>query len=255
MPIIHRVVRPSPIWHDWFCALLSCLCMAAHAHAEPAETRPVITAECQMIVVPSKLALQLIPELSDPAKIAAAWPRVQSLIASGEATLAATLFGEGSDGKTITAASTEEFRYGTEFEPPEVPDSFYDSAGLLPKLSPEMLKNWPIVGITPTAFETRNLGQRMELTISATAGPSILACIYKITHTRLEHMDKIDAGRLANGERLSLEQPRISEMSDESSTTMESGTPKLLGVHRLPGGEGKFELFLLKLTTHLQKTP
>jgi hypothetical protein len=44
-------------------------------------------------------------------------------------------------------------------------------------------------------------------------------------------------------------------MKDQTNFGFESGQTHLLGVHRLPGPEGRFELFLLTITISPVKTP
>jgi hypothetical protein len=110
----------------------------------------------------------------------------------------------------------------------------------------EMLKNWPHVGITPTTFETRRVGQTLLLDVHRTKDGQAVICDAKVHDVRLERYTKIDAGRLANGERLFVEQPVFSDMFNNAQFLLQSGRPKLLGVHRLVGEkEGLFEFFVL----------
>src|SRR4051794_41141740 len=110
---------------------LLCAVLLSSAWAEPKQPvlsspgRPV-TAECQMIIVSDKQALQLVPSLSDDATKAATWAHVLEMVAKGEVTLAGTLLARGNLGEKLTASSVEEVRYPTEFNPPPVPESFFD---------------------------------------------------------------------------------------------------------------------------------
>ncbi|HEV7401312.1 MAG TPA: hypothetical protein VGO11_00215 [Chthoniobacteraceae bacterium] len=225
-------------------ALLLALPLCAQEPKSPlpeAKAQPpgAFAIECQMVTIPGKLVLSLVPELNDEAKTAAAFAKLQGMIASGEATLTAHLSSQGAWNQKMTSESIEEVRYATEYEPPQLPST----TPVEPSV--EVLKNWPLVGIVPTAFETRNVGQTLEFEAGRTADPKVVVCNYVAQHVRLEKFVKIDAGRLSNGDRLTVEQPYFTSMKDQSQVTLEHGRPKLIGVHRLPGQESVFELFIL----------
>jgi general secretion pathway protein D len=57
-----------------------------------------------------------------------------------------------------------EFRYPTEFDPPQIPQDFGNIAttGLLPGVS-QAAASFPVTPTTPTAFETRNTGVTLEV--------------------------------------------------------------------------------------------
>lgn len=65
---------------------------SAQSTDDPKERRWNITAECQMVVVPQKAALPLMPELLDEAKVEGAYEKVQQMIAAGEAEFASISF-------------------------------------------------------------------------------------------------------------------------------------------------------------------
>lgn len=223
-------------------ATLSVLCLAGLAIAQ--ETKDTqewsITAECQMILVPQKIALGLIAELSDDAKIDAAWPRVQQMIEQGQIESLASLVVKGRPGGKLIAETVEAMRYATEFDPPQVPDKLPHENAL------EVLKAWPVVGVTPTAFETRNVGQTLEMEASLSGDGNWLDVKVVPQHVRFLRWAKIDAGRLPNGERLSIEQPYFHTMKNNLELRLHNGQRVLLGVHKLPEPDQKFyELFVL----------
>lgn len=222
---------------------------AASPEVKPA-VQPALTVECRMVTVPARLLPTLLPDLQDDAKAAAALRALMALELSGEATLSAHLLARGLPDAKFTAQSGKEFSYATEYEPPVVPQS-----SLMDKFSPEALKNWPHAGIVPTAFDARQLGQTLEVEVNATADPKVFLCTYVAEHVRFEHMNRMDAGRLPDGERLFIEQPCFSTMRDTSQVQMESGQPKLIGVHRLPAPDRRFELFIMTLTVAPPKKP
>jgi hypothetical protein len=101
----------------------------------------------------------------------------------------------------LLAESTLEVRYGVEFTPPQLPES-------IPKVgAAEFIKNWPIVGVTPTAFETRNFGETLQLTATVSRDGQWISMEVVPMHVRFLRFVKIDAGILPSGAHLSVEQP------------------------------------------------
>ena len=198
------------------------------------------TVECKMVLLPMKSASGLIRELGDDAKVNAASAKLDAMLASGEATLASDLLSQGTEHQRVESSSIVEIRYATDFDPPQLPDRLSSAPAAL-----EALKNWPVVAITPVGVETRNTGPQLIWSVTTTSDPSRVVCDYEAQHVRLERYLKLDAGRLANGEQLFVEQPSFSTMKNTSSVTMENGKPKLIGVHVLPTPEGTVELFIL----------
>ncbi|MDB6155668.1 MAG: hypothetical protein JWL90_4121 [Chthoniobacteraceae bacterium] len=113
-----------------------------------------------MIVLPQKNALRLLPLLNDSTKIEAGYLEIQDLIKSGDAELAAELVAKAVDGAKGVSKSVEEIRYPTEFDPPQLPVNVAKEKQL------ETFKAWPVVGVTPTRFETREVGATLEFTAS-----------------------------------------------------------------------------------------
>jgi hypothetical protein len=198
-----------------------------------------ITAECQMVVLPQKLVLALLPDLLDETKFEATYSKLQELIAKGEAELAANLVVRAQHEETAVAESNEEFRYATEFDPPQLPGPEVKDV--------QLLKQWPVVGITPTAFETRNIGALMEIEPKLLPGGHAIDVKIRVQHVRLLAMTKIDAGRLANGERLSVEQPLFHSVVNTNRLLVHNGRRQVLGVHKLKEPKDTFELFFLRL--------
>jgi len=207
------------------------------------EARWMLIGECQMVVLSQKAAWPLIPDLSDDEKIEAAWTKLQQMIERGEATLAANLMVRGEPGEKLVAESFHELRYATEFQPPELPDSTHMEKSV------DHLKNWPYVGITPTAFETRNVGTRLELTGTVSQDGQWISVETDPSHVRFLRFEKIDAGVLASGEHLSVEQPHFSTLRNVVALQIRAGQRILLGVHKIPTDEDNMEFFFLRVRT------
>ena len=230
------MLRPS----IFFCMALAFVRASAQSTDDAKERHWNFTAECQMIVLPQKAALPLLPELLDETKIAGAWEKLQQMILAGEAELASNLVVNFRDGERPVAASIEELRYATEFDPPQLPTAATHD--------PAILKAWPAVGITPTSFETRNVGTSFEVEtwVEDAAGQWIQVKAVPM-HVRFLRWNKIDAGKLANGDRLFVEQPIFHTMSNTSALFVKNGQRILLGVHKILDQAEKIELFLMRV--------
>lgn len=232
-------------WRCLFFVIIVTLGTVAPARSEDkvAEERWNVIADCQMVVLPQKLALPLIPDLSDDDKIEAAWARVQQMIERGEATLIANLSVRGDSGTRMVAESIQEMRYGTEFYPWDMPEA-------IPKdHAAEAPKNWPLVGIRPTAFETRNVGATLELEPTVSNDGQWISLEAVPQHVRFLHFAKIEAGILPSGKHLSVEQPYFSTLKDTLTMHIRAGQRVLIGIHKVPTEENTMELFVLRVRT------
>jgi hypothetical protein len=208
------------------------------------EAKWSIIAECQMVVLPQKAALPLIPDLSDDAKIEAAWAKLQQMIEHDGAEVAANLVIHGLSGQRMVVESIQEVRYATEYVPPQLPDKVPPG-----KDAANVLKNWPHVGAVPTAFETRNVGTTLSLEPKVSDDGQWIALNVEPQHVRFLKFAKIDAGVLASGEHISVEQPYFSVVKDTLAMNLRAGQRVLLGVHQIPEEDNKMEFFFLKIRT------
>jgi len=199
-----------------------------------------ITAECQMVVLPQKAALPLLPGLLDETRIDSAYEKLQQMIAAGEAELASHLVLNCRDDEPSTSESIEELKYPTDFSPPHLPENAPEN--------PAILKDWPAVAITPTNFETRNVGTMLELEAWVVDAARLNLEVKVVPqHVRFLRWAKTDAGKLANGERLFVEQPIFHTMKNTSNLFLRNGQRVLLGVHKVPEQGDKMEFFLLRV--------
>jgi len=195
-----------------------------------------------MVTLPQKAALPLIASFGDDDQSDAAWDKVQKMIESGEAKLVADLSLKGSNGQTLISETVEEVRYAKEFQPPALPDKMPSEKAL------ETLKTWPAVAITPTAFETRKTGEMLTLKVSVPEDGKWLDGTAAPEHVRFLRWDKFDAGKLANGDSLTVQQPQFHSMKNTLSLRLKNGQKALLGVHKVPNVENTFEFFLLHIS-------
>jgi hypothetical protein len=225
-------------------AMLTCITATAQSPFDSeAQSQWTITSECQMVVLPQKAALNLLPALMDDERIDTAFATIQKMIESGEAELAANLIARsGNDGEAV-AESLEETKYGSHFDPPSVPDS----------TDPAVLKMWPIIGVTPTNFETRNVGTTFKADVSVRSEGRFVSMEFELRHVRFLKWTKIDVGKLSSGEHLFIEQPNFHTMHNSSAIMLRNGQRVLLGTHKIPDRPDKIELFLVRVEAKLVK--
>ena len=72
-------------------------------------------------------------------------------------------------GQRATIEVIREFRYPTEFEPPQIPQNFGGGGGGNNLTGTAVVAVFPVTPTTPTAFETRNTGVTLE--VDPTVGP------------------------------------------------------------------------------------
>jgi general secretion pathway protein D len=65
-------------------------------------------------------------------------------------------------GQTATIEIIREFRYPTEFDPPQIPQEFGNTGSVL-GVGQSTNSSFPVTPTTPTAFETRNTGVTLEV--------------------------------------------------------------------------------------------
>ena len=208
----------------------------------PTDAKWTVIAECQMVTLPQKAAWPLLPDLNDDEKIDSAWTKLQQMIERGEATLVANLSVRGDVDQKMVAEEVREIRYPTEFTPPQIPQEIRierDAA----------LKDLPVTGATPTAFETRNVGATLELESKVSDDGQWIAIGLVAQHVRFLRFQKYDTGVVKSGEHQFIEQPFFSSLKDTLALHVRAGQRVLLGLHKIPEDETNMELFFLRVRT------
>src|SRR4051812_34435392 len=96
--------------------LLICGLLGLHGFAAERFSPVIVRVECQMVIVPQANALDLMPDLQDEAKSAAAVARLALMVRNGTATLVADLIARGAPNTKLVCETVEETRYATEYE-------------------------------------------------------------------------------------------------------------------------------------------
>lgn len=162
---------------------------AAWTRADDAPPPATIRADVQMVSVSPADAAQLVPALQSPKTAPAAWTHLQEMIGRGEATLIGWPVVWSQNGTRSTAEEIAEKRSPTEFTPPQEPTIFEQ-----PPL------HYPTWGsIVPTAFETRDVGCKLDVEATVEPGGQIVDLKIQSLHvrdagTREWHTQKSPAG-------------------------------------------------------------
>lgn len=199
-----------------------------------------IHVKLQVITLPAKDALALLPELSDEKSMPAAWTKLETMIAGDKAKVAAILIGE-THGEKIEAHQGEEVRYGSEFsQPSPIENPQGTTAEPKPNLG---------VSLGPTAFEMRKIGVLLTADADASADGKRITITSTPEHVWMLGWQEFEHARLANNEKLNIKMPRFATVKTTGTFAVRSGERTLLSIHRVPGSEGTMEFFILRAWT------
>lgn len=223
--------------------LLLLAVLTASAQDAPRQWR--VHSELQVITLPEKAAIALLPELRDEGKIEGAWKRIEAMFAEGGATLVAAPIVVANSDEKGEAKQGEEVRYGSEFSSPQVIEPQPKPDDTAPPNKGKAL------GITygPTAFETRHVGITLTVEAGVSGDGQTLDVTVKTEHTWLLGWAEFESGQTLSGEKIKLKQPKFAEAKADSFLAVRSGERTLLSFHRVPGDPGRMELFLLRAWT------
>jgi len=205
--------------------------MQADAPSPPASVR----ADVQMVSIPPAEAAQLVPALQSSKTAPAAWTRLQEMIGRGEATLLGWPVVWLQNGVRSTAEDVWEKRSPAEFNPPQEPTVFGQ-----PPL------HFPTWGTSvPTAFETREVGCKLDVEATVEPGGRIVDLTFQSQHVRDAgthewHTQKSPAGVVG------IEQTPIFQTECVTTTLrVHCDQPVLVGVFVLSEPTPRVELHIL----------
>ena len=229
-------------------SLLIFLLIAMSVGAEDAPRQWKVHSELQVVTLPEKAALALLPELRDEGKIEAAWERIKTMISEGGATLAAAPIVVANSDEKGEAKQVEEVRYGLQFREPQVIESLPKSGATTPPDKEKMLG----IAYGPTEFATRDVGISLTAEAAVSGDGQTLDLTAKTEHVWLLGWEEFEFGQTLSGEKIHVKQPKFARATADSFVTVRSGERTLLSVHRIPGEAGRMELFLLRAWTVLR---
>jgi hypothetical protein len=201
-----------------------------------------VTAECKMVILPQKLALPLIDQLTDLSTNEVAWKKVASLVDSGKATLVADMVTNSMSGTRAVAENMQEFMWPDIWRFPELPPNISRKKAL------DLIKATPIVGLFPLMCGQQNIGTNFQITASINRDGGTCNVELWFSHTRFLHFDETPWARRADGSLVLDRVPDFHTMTNRMTVDVRSGQKLLVGVHKTPGLKSDFlELFLLEV--------
>ncbi len=208
--------------------LLTALSLAQLVPLEEVPTDEVpkwnVQIEMQVVAVPDRSALTLVPELRDPTKSEAAYAKIQELLARGEATLIGWPIVTTCDRQRAVMEAVNEITYATEFDPPTV--NFWPNRDQ--QSPPKILPNVDVThfdGI-PRSFATRNAGVTLEIEPVISGDAKTIQLNLIAEHVRLRAFNKITIEKPATGGKVVVEQPEF----------IKAGVTTTLTVRQRPAG-------------------
>ena len=222
-------------------ALLALPAFSPAQSPDEAKERPwKIHVELQVITLPAKNALALLPELSDETTMPAAWKKLEAMLADERAKVGAVLLVE-THGEKVETHQGEIVRYPTEFSPPVAIEN------------PEATKAAPRqglgIGFGPTAFDARQTGVLLSTDATWWQDGKHITITATLEHVWMLGWQDFEQGRFANNEKILIKQPRFASVKTTGTFPVLSGERTLLSIHRVPEREKEMELFILRAWT------
>lgn len=220
--------------------LAICASSLAQSSDDPQDAAWKIHVELQVITLPAKDAIALLPELSEEKSMPAAWAKIEAMLGGHKAKILTVLVAT-THGEKIEVHQGEEVRYGTQFSAPAPIEN--------PPKGPAEPK--PNLGVSfgPTAFEVRKIGVMLTADADASADGKRIVISATPEHVWMLGWHEFEQARLANNEKLTIKMPRFATAKTTGTFALRSGERTLLSIHPVPGSEGTMELFILRAWT------
>lgn len=226
--------------------LLSIVFSSGATAVEPVWT---VKVEVQMVAVTPLDALELIPELREERSMESAFQKLQRMIANEEAEVLGWPVAVARSGTRSVAETSEEVRYATE------PDLHYLSEARTPvgpslhldRLAMRGGRGWGVT--TPSAFETRNSGQTLEVEPVVEENGERVALSITAQRLRLVKFHELRGEEAMNGIQGVMVQPEFSCYKFTGSLTVRSGRWMLLSSSVEQQPKPRVILFLLRAVT------
>lgn len=202
-------------------------CKKAAPPPPPPPPKPVaITVEVHVFSMPRAVAVEKVlgqPTGTDFANVLKA---VQALVAEQKATLVATPTVTTMTGQRAVIESILEYKYGSEFDPPQIPQTTIGTTTKVTKTTTvtEEISAFPVTPTTPTAFEVRNTGITLECEPVASDDRKEIA-INLVPQSVVLHRNS--KHKTAQGGEI--EQPEFYTKKITTSVTVKNGGVTLLG--------------------------
>lgn len=197
-----------------------------------------VAVDVQMIALPQDLSLTFIADLqsAEDAKVEAAVGQLQDLLKKKQAILLGWPRAIGVEGSRVTTETIVEQRYPTEWNPSLlVPD---------PPATPPAPK--PQTSVSPTAFETRNVGATLEAESTVLNDGREIVLTLTAQRVSLREMERFTTGLSKDGAEVHVEQPQFTNSRLTTTLKLRSGQHVLVGTHLLTKPENHIEFVIAR---------
>jgi hypothetical protein len=208
-----------------------------------------VAVECDILVIPTKVAPAVLPQLENDATTEMAWEALQPSLAAGEVARVAHLMVKGASEEVLNIAASKEVRYPSGYG--------RDDPGFDPHKDPtaEELKKWPPAVFTPGELWTRGVGPSLKVEVKVAEGGGWISADCELDHVRELGTLKFDLGQTAAGQKVSGEQPIFHSVLTRSTFRLRNGSRVLVSTQTLPENGG-YEVMLFKATARkLEEKP
>jgi hypothetical protein len=182
-----------------------------------------VVVDVAVFAVPDERAFALLAGLRDPAKIEETARQLEAMAAKKEVQLLAWPQATAVSGQRAHSATSNEFRYPTEFDPPAAPN-FAANEAIDVVSEPDAKPKLSGPRATPTAFETRDLGTHLEIAPILSKDAQRVVVEVKFSWAQFRGWTTY-VGMIW--------QPQFTSLKSESSLVLRSGGRCLLGIHKL----------------------
>jgi hypothetical protein len=158
------------------------------------------------------------------------YARLRDLLAGGKARLERLIVLRTKSGQRAMTESFNELHYGTEFRPPEAPQSPSDGKVVPAPEKPTPENLWKNGG-NPIAFDTRNVGDSLE--VEPVVGPDGITIDLNLVPQSVRY-----AGERVEGSPHPVKTPIFEVSKLTTSVTVRDGQPFFLGTLNPPFGNG-----------------
>ncbi len=220
--------------------------------AADAESDVPMNVQIEMVVVavPKEDVLSLSEGLKNPDTVDATYREVTGMIKGKKAKLLGVPNVSTKSGNRCAIELIKEVRYATEFNPIDggkgpAPQPAAKEDGPVKRLPHEAP---PAIGVTPTAFETRNIGITLEVEPILHPGNKVVDLQYAGQHVELIGWDSVEVEE--NGKVIQrTPQPRFHANKVTANVSLPVGKRALAGVFDSAFDPEMMELFILRTTT------
>jgi hypothetical protein len=200
----------------------------------------VIHLEFIALAIPLDRAFPLLDDLTDEAKLAAAYSEVHALVKKGIGKRIGTQMLQLAHGSRELAETNEEVRYPIEFGLPVYPNlDFRTDLAAAAKAT----KN---LALPATNYESRKVGLSLDARANVSADGNTFHVKGEVRHVRLVKQDEYASGITPEGMRITVQQPRFYSGFNSGMFFLRAKVPALVGVHMPWDLPNTVELFFLR---------